>query len=526
MTDEPPVRPGRPAAGAAARLAALLAEFDHHEGGPEVPDARASEPEPAPSGNGHVLSALRAQLAELTNPAPIVPAEPISTEVTDAAPAPEAVAVATPVPVAEAPAPPEAAPAPAVAEEPPAEAGVAEPATLPYVPLPPPAEPEGTRTRRRWDPRILYGLMAVLIIAIPILTVVGTRTVLDSRAGKVAARNLDPTAPGYLAIVEPTPTALLIQHDATGQPVSLTVLALGRGDAGGSVLFIPLDTNLLTPALFVDRLRTAFKQNGDAAVASVTGRLLGIGFNKVVPVGDAEWAQLVAPVSPLHIDNPVDMTLGASVLAKGPIDLPADEVAAYLAAQVEGQDDLDRLDRQQVVWRAWLKAISETGTATVPVTTNGLGPFITTLAAGPASMATLAVVPSATPAKDGTPTFDPQLDGILEQISDAVPSPISPGLDGRFSTKVLNGWSGQPIPDALVKQLVRVGAQVDALGNANHFGAEQTRIVYHSAKLKPKAQAVRSVLGGGKIIFDAETNDPSDVVIVLGHDALEHVAGG
>jgi hypothetical protein len=368
--------------------------------------------------------------------------------------------------------------------------------------------------------------MAVLILAIPILSVIGAKTVLNSRAGKVAERNLDPRAPGYLAIVEPTPTALVIQHDATGQPVSLTVLALGTGDAGGSVLFIPLDTKLFTPALFVDRVRTAFKQNGDAALASVTGRLLGIGFDKVVPVGDAEWAQLVAPVSPLHIDNPVAMTLGEATLPQGPIDLPADEVAGYLAAQVEGQDDLDRLQRQQLVWQAWLNAIAEAGTATVPVTTNGLGPFISTLAAGPASMATLDVVPSAEPAKDGTPTFDPQLGGILEQVSDAVPAPISPGLDGRFSTKLLNGWSGEPIPDALVKRLVRIGAQVDALGNANRFGAKQTRIVYRSAKMKPKAEAVRATLGGGKIIFDAETNDPSDVVIVLGHDALKDVAGG
>jgi hypothetical protein len=37
---------------------------------------------------------------------------------------------------------------------------------------------------------------------------------------------------------------------------------------------------------------------------------------------------------------------------------------------------------------------------------------------------------------------------------------------------------------------------------------------------------VRTSVGRGKIIFDAETNDPSDVVIVLGHDALESVAGG
>ena len=41
----------------------------------------------------------------------------------------------------------------------------------------------------------------------------------------VAERNLDPTAPGYVAIVEPTPTTLVVQRDAEGDPVSLTLLA-------------------------------------------------------------------------------------------------------------------------------------------------------------------------------------------------------------------------------------------------------------------------------------------------------------
>ena len=33
------------------------------------------------------------------------------------------------------------------------------------------------------------------------------------------------------------------------------------------------------------------------------------------------------------------------------------------------------------------------------------------------------------------------------------------------------------------------------------------------------------MLGGGKIHLDAETNDPVDLVIVLGRDALEAFAG-
>ena len=50
--------------------------------------------------------------------------------------------------------------------------------------------------------------------------------------------------------------------------------------------------------------------------------------------------------------------------------------------------------------------------------------------------------------------------------------------------------------------------------------------MYRSGRLKRQAEAARKALGAGKIILDAETNDPVDMVIVLGRDALKGVAGG
>ena len=498
MTHEPPARAGQPATGAAARLAALLSEFERAEGDdPTTPSETSGQPvEPAAgkhSENGQALSALRARVAALAG---------TETDATAAFEEPTAPSDDTQEPQPE-----------------PAPAAVA-----------PVAPEEDTPAKARSDRpgRVLLGAMVVLILAIPVLGYAGARTVLNSRAGKVAERNLDPTAPGYVAIVEPTPTTLVVQRDAEGDPVSLTLLALGTVDAGGSILFIPLDTNLVTPALYVDRLRTAYTQGGEASLVSVTARQLGIGFDQAVDLGDADWAELVAPVSPLRFDNPIPITVGETTFPEGPIELPADQVGGYLGALVYGQDDLDRLDRQQLVWRTWLQQIAESGAPTaVPATTNGLGPYIKALAAGPTSMATLDVVPAAQPApEDGTTiTFDPQVEGILEQVTDAVPAPISPGLGGRFAARVLNGANGEPIPDDLLRELVMAGAQIDAVGNATSFGAEETTIEYRRPRLKDTAEKVRDVLGGGKIHLDAETNDPVDLVIVLGGDALEAFAG-
>ena len=81
---------GRPASGAAARLAALARRVRPPRGrAGRTRRPPAWDPEPAPtgngpSGNGKALTSPKAQLAELSAPAPIASAEPTSAEVTEA----------------------------------------------------------------------------------------------------------------------------------------------------------------------------------------------------------------------------------------------------------------------------------------------------------------------------------------------------------------------------------------------------------------------------------------------------------
>src|SRR3954454_2263975 len=74
----------------------------------------------------------------------------------------------------------------------------------------------------------------LLVAAVPTLGWVGVKLIRDSKAGKLVTRVSDPRAPGYEAIVAPTPTALLVHRDAAGALVGLTFLALGGSAGGGS----------------------------------------------------------------------------------------------------------------------------------------------------------------------------------------------------------------------------------------------------------------------------------------------------
>ena len=93
--------------------------------------------------------------------------------------------------------------------------------------------------------------------AIPVLGWVGVKLIRDSKGGTYTATSSDPTQPGYEALVEPTPTALVVQRNADGTPNGLTFIGLGNTKGGGSVMFVPLDTNVLQPLPNVDVLRGA-----------------------------------------------------------------------------------------------------------------------------------------------------------------------------------------------------------------------------------------------------------------------------
>lgn len=556
MTDDPPLNPGRSHSDAASRLAALLSEIEGTGAGGEVEaaeePARPSEParptgpvapaEPADATepgsrdqddwpSSEIVSVARKYNAPDPSPtsAPLTPRVGRAGLIT--IPTPEA-SPAEPGPVEPAP----GAPGDDVRSDSAAASG-----NVQRPEHDPPKEAEvGDRDldadvpRRRLRSKaaaLAFGFsIVVLALSVPVLGYVGSQSLLTSKGGTFEAAVKDPTAPGYLAVVEPTPTALVIQRDKDDMPVALTLLSLGHGDDGGSVLFIPLDTNLIQPAFLIDRLRTVYSnglsKGNDALFVRQVANLLNVGFTDVVNLHDDEWAQVVQPVAPIAVDNPDDVRLGnpnagGMDFPKGPLLLKPEQVGPYLSAQSPLQDDLDRLARHKLFWEAWLKAISTSVTAdAIPNTLTGIGPYVSTLAKGKVGIATLAVFPSAQQV-NGTPTFQVDSARMRTQVAEAVPAPVSPGLGGRYSVRLLNGVDGEPIPDQLTATLVAGGAQINTKGNATVFGQETTRIEYHDANRRGTAIFVQRALGGGKVVADLSATDTVDLVITIGKDVLD-----
>ncbi len=390
----------------------------------------------------------------------------------------------------------------------------------------------GGRTKPPMWRRITFAVVLLgLVASIPVLGYAGYQLISESKDGEYTGTTLSPTEPGYEAPVDPTPTAAAIQYDDQRVPTGVTFLSAAGGDGGGSVIFVPLDTEVSEPSYGVDRLRTAYDVVADRPalarerLASQVGRLLNVGVDEIIDLDNAGWEQLVTPVGPLTIDNPDEIDLGyGQVIPSGQATLTPELTGPYLAATIEGESDLNRMARHEAVWSAWLDQLAESGQAeAVPgESTAGISKFAKALAGGPVTFDTLPVntIPGL------SPLFridKPAVDELITQTV-ASPTPAVPG--SRFTVRLLNGVSPAAIPADLVRQIVGRGGAVTVLGNGPQFDTEETTIVYANPEDEDVAALVAASLGAtGKVRLDREAPDTVDLTIVLGKDLLGDVSG-
>ena len=211
------------------------------------------------------------------------------------------------------------------------------------------------------------------------LALTGLSLVRNSTVGRYEEALL-PTDPGYEAYVVPTPTFAVVHRGPDGALAGLALLSLEVGDDGGTVVVVP-------PALLADRAPTAttriadvYRQDGEGGAVAALSQALGTAVSDSVHVDDAHWARLVEPVAPIEVSLP-------EPVGEWPADdvrLEPDQVGRFLAALDPGETDIDRIERQQLFWAAWLNQVREGGRDAVPgEESTGLGRFVRAIAGGP-----------------------------------------------------------------------------------------------------------------------------------------------
>lgn len=378
----------------------------------------------------------------------------------------------------------------------------------------------GPRRARRWT-SVSNLVLVALFAAGAGLIWAGTQVVRSSTQGEVVEPVRDPTAPGFEALLDPTPT-MAVLHDLGGTVDAITVLTLpSPGDGGGGVVFVPTRVVVDIPLLDTVPLEAGYDLGSPSVQAEAVGDLLGAAIGEIAVVDADRWAGLVEPVAPLTVDNPDRIEVDGRVrFPVGEIELAPEDVGSYLQARVPGQSDPARLFRHESFWRAWLDAVTEAGTTeAVPGELSaGIGRFVRTLAQGPVLFESLPVHESASDEFGEEPVFTADVDGIEDLVERVIPFPRSPRPGVRPRVRVLNGTTDTDAASRVAPRLPPVGVEVAVVGNAASLDRTETTIAYVGPDHRDDAEAIREVLGVGAVIEDPRPSDVVDITVTLGAD--------
>jgi hypothetical protein len=363
--------------------------------------------------------------------------------------------------------------------------------------------------------------IVVGVVALVVLSLIGRELLLTTTDGRRLTDVTDPSLPGWEAITEPTPTLLVAQIDADEGLVAVTVLVL-TGEGVGSVVLVPASTAVKTEDDSLTTLALRYQSEGLDALQAAVGAILGTGMGDAVTVDAKAWADLVAPVAPLSVDNP-DAVTGADgttiVFPKGTISLKSTEVGSFLALARVGSDEVNRLTRHQAFWKAWLNNVAASANEQVVPgeTETGLGRFVRTLAVARVDYQVLPVRRVEIPGSDVV-VYAPETEQVANLIAVIVPFPVGAPPGSRARVRVLDGTGTLDHGLPAAPLVVQAGGQVDQIGNATSFDIVDTQIVYYDDARKVDAEAMREALGVGTVLQSVDQGDAVDLTIILGAD--------
>lgn len=393
------------------------------------------------------------------------------------------------------------------------------------------------RKRPAPSPRTFWGLVfpfLVVVSAVLVFTVWrdGTKLVFDSNAGERIETITDPTAPGYRAFVDPTPTMLIAHLGDDSELVGLTVLAQTALDQGGSAVVISADL-LLEPTDDPDDavlMRDLYATEGMAGLSRGVGDLFGFGFRETLEITAdnlSGWLRLVEPLPVVLHDDLVTVNSEGLVDIRYPAgvhQLNGVDAAAVYGWRNDGEFDSNRTQRQVEIWEVWLSEVGRADdlmAATLPFE-DGLSGYLRSLGTGTRRLEALPLearlsVGDALPIYVQTDQQRQQLERLAREM---VPLPIASHPGTRPTVSLLDG-TGMGVPrDKMLSILVDAGAEVTLIGNAQAFGTAETTVAYHIADRRQAAIALAGTIGASAT-FAEDLKQPVDLTVTVGLDRVD-----
>lgn len=407
----------------------------------------------------------------------------------------------------------------------------------------------------RWARRLaFFGALVLLVASVPLLTRVGWRNAITAQGQIAEAAASDPNAPGYRAVVSPTPTMLVVHRGPDGSLGSVALLALAGDSGGGAVLLIPAGVVPDPAAARPRTLAAIYRSGGVEELSTAVSGMLRIGFQSTVTADARDWVAAAAGRS-ITIANPDDVwdANDELVFEAGEVTLTPEQIEPYLRLRNAGEDERGHIYRAQLLWSAWMAGVAS---APGPAGEGDLAAMVASLGEAPVQVlelpvqvaddATLAAVDASTttqPTADGTGSgagdgdeipsdegtgaattgdvFVVDLAAVRALVSSLVPFPASAQPGQRVRVRLLDGL-GDPTQALNVSTLlVPAGAEIAVFGNADRFDYATSSVEYFDQAQEGNAQALASVLGVASVTLNPAGDASVDVSVVVGRDLAQ-----
>jgi hypothetical protein len=409
--------------------------------------------------------------------------------------------------------------------------------------------------RRRRSTYIAAGIAAAGIAAAAGLGTLGAVTLYNSTEGAEASSGLPEL------VFPATPTGLLAAVDAEGALASMAVLVVQPSGQGGSIVTVPISADA-SAGDGADRLPIAgtVSRDGADALGPEAEILLGLTLDDVEVVDAARLTTLLAPVGPIDVDLPIDVTdaAGDVVAESGEQTLDAAAAAAILTARDPSVPAAQQYRAASAVWAAIAATVDAAGaddptgttattaapvtTTTVPAGATGTGTIDGLLArvfTGPAGQRDLRVEPVGADANPGdldVVLLDPaELALVFGQIAPgqvAAPnSALSVRLISAFTDEQLapSGLTNADVAYEATRQVLAVGGNVlsvDTGADTDDPPGEHTLVEVADETLVAGTDGVDELFGPIDVSVGDSRIVGVDAVIRLGTDYLPLLADG
>lgn len=398
------------------------------------------------------------------------------------------------------------------------------------------------RTTRRRQQRsqqvVQLGLVVFSVLAVAMATVWAIQTFADRQDATPSAQ---PTEVPDAVADDPQPTLVLATFDETTTVGAELVMLLAAepGTGRGTILLVPSNVVADVPGEGLFQLGDTFREGKAPLLQLTLANLLGLQLDASAAVSVQGWSSLFTRMDGLTLDVPKQLVAlsddGTRTIRFQPGVQPLDgpRVAEYLTFREEGETELQRLPRVQVVLEALLDRIIEDPAVLDPVFVDGapmvdapdpdalrfiLQSLAASREAGSLDVRTLPVDAIGSGEEASYRVNDERVAALVEDRL-AASLPTTSG-DGGRRLQVLNG-NGVPGVGSRVAELLQPGGfRLVETGNAASFDVPRTRIIVYrdTPDQLAVAQQARDLLGVGQIEVSEVPLSVVDVTVIVGLD--------